>query len=164
MVAEREYTLDDMVQLRFEANKQRGMYLAHIVRELERSDLPGSEEALKKAAFAFGKAKSEDWGNLDAKQFTQTMMPNPVSVGTMEFRQVGEATGERSEFTFGRCPLETGWREMGLSAAERKHLCKIASQHDFGLVDNGAGLSLEIPETLGGGDSVCRLILSKAGP
>lgn len=47
---------------------------------------------------------------------------------------------------------------MELSDRERHRLCSIARQHDFGIVDNDEDLTLGIPEAIGLGDRVCRLI------
>ena len=158
---ENKYTLEDVVRERFEATKQRGKYLAFIVKELDQAGFKDFDETLKKAIFKFGKDKSTKWGNLEADAFMRHMIENEIAVETMRFKQVGEATPDRAEFTFGRCPLEEGWKEMGLSDAERGRLCGLAAEHDFGIVDNDDILSLDMPEALGKGDPVCRLIFTQ---
>ncbi len=52
-------------------------------------------------------------------------------------------------------------REMGLSTEQRSRLCGLASEHDFGIVDNDEILKLDMPEAIGKGDKVCRLIFTK---
>jgi hypothetical protein len=160
---DKSYTLEDVVRERFEATKQRGKYLAYIVRGLDAAGFTGYDEAVKKAIFEFGKEKSRSWGNLGAEAFMKHMIPDEIGVATMRFQEVGASSNDRAEFTFGRCPLEEGWQEMGLSADERRRLCSLASEHDFGIVDNDDILQLEMPEAIGKGDPVCRLIFTKKG-
>jgi len=161
LTMEKKYTLEDVVRERFEATKQRGKYLAHIVQELDAAGFKDYDEAVKKAIFKFGKEKSVDWGNLGAENFMKHMIPDEIGVGTMQYQEVGKSSPDRAEFTFGRCPLEEGWQEMGLSAQLRSRLCALASEHDFGIVDNDEILELDMPEAIGKGDSVCRLIFTK---
>ena len=158
---EKKYTLEEVVRERFEATKQRGKYLAYIVNELDAAGFKDYDEAVKKAIFKFGKEKSKEWGNLGAGQFMKQMIPDEIGVATMKFQEVGTSSEDRSEFTFGRCPLEEGWQEMGLSAEKRSRLCGLASEHDFGIVDNDDILDLDMPEAIGKGDKVCRLIFTK---
>jgi hypothetical protein len=158
---EKKYTLEDVVRERFEATKQRGKYLAYIVKELDAAGFKDYDETMKRAIFKFGKEKSESWGNLDAREFMKHMIPDEIGVATMKFEEVGNSSKDRAEFTFGRCPLEEGWLEMGLSAEQRSRLCGLASEHDFGIVDNDDILKLDMPEAIGKGDKVCRLIFTK---
>lgn len=158
---EKKYTLQDVVRERFEATKQRGKYLAYIVKELDAAGFKDFDGAVKRAIFKFGKEKSQNWGNIGARNFMNRMISDEIVVETMKFQEIGESTKERAEFTFGRCPLEEGWQEMGLSAEERHRLCSLASEHDFGIVDHDEILELEMPEAIGKGDPVCRLIFTK---
>ena len=158
---EKKYTLEDVVRERFDATKQRGKYLAYIVQELDAAGFKDYDEAVKKAIFKFGKEKSTGWGDLGAEDFMKHMISDEIGVATMQFKEVGESSPDRAEFTFGRCPLEEGWNEMGISAELRSRLCALASEHDFGIVDNDAILKLDMPEAIGKGDPVCRLIFTK---
>jgi len=158
---EKKYTLEEVVRERFEATKQRGKYLAYIVNELDAAGFKDYDETVMKAIFKFGREKSKEWGNLGAGQFMKHMIPDEIGVATMKFQEVGESSEDRAEFTFGRCPLEEGWQEMGLSAEKRSRLCGLASEHDFGIVDNDDILDLDMPEAIGKGDKVCRLIFTK---
>ena len=107
--------------------------------------------------------KQHDQGRLTAREFMNRMMGDEIGKGSFGFEEVGLGTDERAEFIFRRCPLEEGWKEMGLTAQERHRLCSIAREHDFGLVENKANhdLKLEMPESIGLGNPVCRIILSK---
>jgi len=160
---EKKHTLDDVVRERFEATKQRGKYLAYTVQELDATGFKDYDEAVKRAIFKFGKEKSKSWGNLGAEHFMKHMIPDEIGVATMRFQEAGDGSPERAEFTFGHCPLEEGWKEMGLSAQLRSRLCALASEHDFGIVDNDSILKLDMPEAIGKGDPVCRLIFTKKG-
>ncbi len=160
---EKTYTEEEMIERVFEANKQRGKYLAFIVKELDNVGFKGFDETLKKAIYCFGKDKSVKWGNLDSKTFMNCMLPDDIIKGMLQFKEVGSNTEDRAEFTFHRCPLEEGWKEMGLSDDERRRLCAIAQEHDFGIVANESNqdLELEMPEGIGLGDPVCRLVIKK---
>jgi len=158
---EKHYTLDDVVDARFENMKQRGKYLAYIVKELDAAGFKDFDETVKNAIFKYGKDKSVDWGNLNAKDFMNRMVGNELTKATMQLEEIGTSTDERAEFTFSRCPLDAGWQEMGLSSEERSRLCGLASQHDYGIVDNDDILELDMPESVGKGDPVCRLIFKK---
>ena len=160
---EKKYTEKDLIEKVSEAHKQRGKYLAYIVGELERAGFKGFDEALKKAIFRFGRDKAAKWGRMSARDFMNRMMGDEIGKGAFGFEEVGAGTEERAEFIFRRCPLEEGWKEMGLSAPEHHRLCSIAREHDFGLVENKANqdLRLEMPESIGLGNPLCRIILSK---
>lgn len=160
-IMEKNYTLEDVIRERFEAVKQRGKYLAFIVKELDKAGFRDFDQILKKAIFKFGKDKSTNWGKMNAKEFMNHMIDDEIAAGTMQFKEIGDSTENRAEFTFGRCPLEVGWREMGLSDEERARLCILAREHDFGMVDNDDELELDMPEAVGLGDPVCRLILTR---
>jgi hypothetical protein len=160
-MSEKKYSLEEMVREKFEANKQRGKYLAFIVKELDEAGFTDFDEVLKKAIFKFGKDKSKQWGKLNADEFMHHLIDSEVAEETMKFSANDNPDAKRAEFTFGRCPLEEGWKEMGLSDAERKRLCEIASEHDYGIVANDERLSLDMPEKIGTGDPVCRLIVKK---
>ena len=91
------------------------------------------------------------------------MLPDNIIKGMLQFEEVGSNTEDRAEFIFNQCPLEEGWKEMGLSDDERRRLCAIAQEHDFGIVSNDSNqdLELEMPEGIGLGDPVCRLVIRK---
>jgi hypothetical protein len=148
---EKKYTEEELISKVFEANKQRGKYLAFIVKELDKAGIQGIDDVLKRAIFNYGKDKASGWGNLSARGFMERMMGDEIGRGTFGFEEVGASTGERAEFRFHRCPLE------------RHRLCAIAREHDFGLVTNEANedLELEMPEAIGLGDPVCHLIIRR---
>ena len=158
---ERPYTQRDVIRERFEAHKQRGKYLAYIVQALDESGFRDFDEAVKRGIFLFGKDKSKQWGCLNAEEFVHRLINDEIAVGTMQFSETAKITQMRAEFTFNRCPLEEGWREMGLTDQQRSRMCGLAREHDFGIVDNDPNLKLEMPQTIGDGESVCRLIITR---
>ena len=158
---EKKYSLEDVVKSTFEAIKQRGKYLAYIIRELDVAGFKDFDDTIKQAIFKFGKEKSAAWGSLGAKDFMKHMISDDIIAESFGVNEIGESTNKRTEFTFGRCPLEEGWKEMGLSDEERYRLCSLASEHDFGIVDNDELLELEMPEAIGRGNPVCRLIITQ---
>ncbi len=81
---ENNYTLEDVVKERFEATKQRGKYLAYIVKELDAAGFKDFDDAVKRAIFKFGKEKSLNWGTLGAKDFMNNMISDEIAVNTME--------------------------------------------------------------------------------
>jgi hypothetical protein len=50
---------------------------------------------------------------------------------------------------------------MGLSTQQRYCLCGLAAEHDYGIMDNNEILQLDMPQAIGKGDPVCRLIITK---
>jgi len=155
------YSEEEVIQRVYDANKQRGKYLAFIVKELDQAGFKDFDGALRKAIFNFGKDKGAKCGNFNAKGFMNYLINDDVIKGIVGYEEVGASDENRAEFTFNRCPLEEGWKEMGLSADERHRLCSIASEHDFGFIANGEDLELEMPEGIGLGHSNCRLIAKK---
>ena len=125
------YTEEEVIQRVFDANKQRGKYLAFIVKELDRAGFKDFDGALRKAIFNFGKDKSAACGSFDAKGFMNCLINDDVIKGIVGYEEVGTSDENRAEFTFSRCPLEEGWKEIGLSEDERQpglHTGPVGSQ------------------------------------
>lgn len=160
---EKKYTAKDLAEKIFEGNKQRGKYLAFIVQELDQRGIQGVDEILRQAIFHYGKDKTVKWGKLNAREFMNRMMGDESGEGAYGFEEIGRSTPERAEFIFHRCPLEAGWKEIGLADKERHRLCSIARGMDFGLFANEANqdLQFEMPESIGRGNPVCHLIITK---
>ena len=59
------YTEEEVIQRVYDANKQRGKYLAFIVKELDQAGFKDFDGALRKAIFNFGKDKGAKCGNFN---------------------------------------------------------------------------------------------------
>lgn len=70
--------------------------------------------------------------------------------------QVVEANSEHALLRLNECPLVEAWAEMGLSAEEKKTMCDIAYQVDFGKFET-AGYKLEFNCRIADGDGTCDL-------
>ena len=106
------YSEEEVIQRVYDANKQRGKYLAFIVRELDQAGFKDFDGALRKAIFNFGKDKGAKCGNFDAKGFMNCLINDDVIKGIVGYEEVGTSDENQAEFTFSRCPLEEGWKEM----------------------------------------------------
>ena len=74
-----------------------------------------------------------------------------------EVVQVGDA---RAVLRLNRCPLVEAWDEAGLSPAEKKTMCDIACQVDFGKFE-GAGYKLTFRCRIADGAGTCDMELTK---
>ena len=155
------YTEEEVIERVFEANKQRGKYLAFIVRELDRAGIQDFDGALRKAIFKFGQDKGSGCEQRDPQGFMNCLINDDVTKGVVGFQELGDSDATETKFTFSRCPLEEGWKEMGLSDPERHRLCSIASEHDFGFIANNEDLELKMPEGIGIGNDRCLLVAKK---
>jgi predicted ArsR family transcriptional regulator len=116
--------------------KNRASIYVHIYQELSKE--VGSEKAteiLKKAVYARGKEK----GALLADRIKKPDL-HELAVAFVEGKGEMDAFGHEvvSEnhgqviLRLNRCPLVAAWKEAGLSTEERKKMCDIAHQVDFG--------------------------------
>ncbi len=74
--------------------------------------------------------------------------------------QVVEVSATRARLRLNRCPLVEAWDEAGLSAEERRTMCDIANQVDFGKFET-AGYSLRFRCRIADGAESCDLHLTK---
>jgi hypothetical protein len=74
--------------------------------------------------------------------------------------EVVEVSDARAVLRLTRCPLVEAWDEAGLSPDERKTMCDIACQVDFGKFE-GAGYRLNFKCRIGDGGRTCDMELTK---
>lgn len=74
-----------------------------------------------------------------------------------------EITGvdkDNLKIEFHYCPLLNAWKKLGIPAEEFPLLCDMAMDGDRGIAQS-MGVTLDLPETIAKGDSVCKLHFHK---
>jgi hypothetical protein len=133
--------------------KNRARIYVHVYRELSKE--LGQEKAitlLKRALYARGREKG---GQLAAK----TREPNLHALAAAFVEGKGELDAFGHEGVLLRlnsCPLVEAWEEAGLSAAEKRTMCDIAYQVDFGKFE-AAGYKLAFHCRIADGCESCDL-------
>jgi hypothetical protein len=74
--------------------------------------------------------------------------------------EIVEVTDARAVLRLTRCPLVEAWDEAGLSPDEKKTMCDIACQVDFGKFE-GAGYRLKFRCRIADGAQACDMELTK---
>jgi len=142
-----------------EAIKDRALYLALLYRSFSRALPPDQVEKLaKEAIYEYGRLK----GQKDGGQITpEEWVDHHISKGSgAVFASRIVKARDHCEQQMTCCPLLEAWKELGCSQEEIDLLCDIAMEVDRGRADHH-GILLEIPERMGRGDSLCRLVLRK---
>ena len=116
--------------------KNRARIYAHIYREL--SGEVGHERAtgiLKKAIYARGKEKGAQLADRikkpDLHELAVAFVEGKGEMDAFRHEVVTENDGQVI-LRLNRCPLVEAWKEAGLSVEDRKKMCDIAHQVDFG--------------------------------
>jgi hypothetical protein len=140
--------------------KNRATIYLHIYRELSKE--LGQDRALtilKRAVYARGKEKGVQLaGKIGKPDLHQLALSFVEGKGAMDaFGH--EIVEEHSDFIvlrLNRCPLIEAWEEAGLSPDEKKLMCDIAYQIDFGKFE-GAGYRLVFDCRVADGCKSCDL-------
>ena len=126
----------------------------------------GSADAIRlmgKAVYERGADKGarlrEKIGEPDLAELTRAFAEGQGDMDAFD-RQVVEVTETRAVLRLTRCPLVEAWEEADLSAAEKKTMCDIACQVDFGKFE-GAGYRLTFRCRIADGDGTCDMELTK---
>ena len=136
----------------------RAIWLALIL-EAFREALPeGEVERLaRKAIFEYGRYKAtKDPSPFSAKDLVLKFIDSgsaKIFDSDIEWKEDG------AENRVHRCPLVDAWRGMGLDAKALDLLCDIAMEGDRGRAA-AHGIEMDLQETIGRGDSFCRIGLS----
>jgi hypothetical protein len=116
--------------------KNRARIYVNIYRELSKE--VGAENAtaiLKRALYARGREKglqlAEKINTPNLHALALTFMEGSTDMDAFG-HEVVEERPDSVVLRLNRCPLVEAWREAGLTAEERKALCDIAYQVDFG--------------------------------
>ena len=142
------------------AIKDRALYLALLYRSFSQA-MPReqAEKLAREAIFEFGRVK----GKRDVGEMTpESWVEGHMAKGSGDVFESRISKGEEcceQEMTF--CPLMEGWKELGCDAAEMDLLCDIAMEVDRGRAAYH-GMTVDMPQRIGKGDSCCRLVLRKS--
>jgi hypothetical protein len=149
--------MDETIQMLREAVKDRGLYLALLIRSFSKV-LPAQtvERCAREAIREYGRYKAK----LDGWRITPEMWVDRHMEGwagaVFESTIIKQQGRCEQQMTF--CPLLEAWRELGCTWEEMDLLCDIAMEVDRGRAE-AHGISAETPERMGKGDDRCRLIL-----
>jgi len=155
--------VDKQMQLLRDEIKNRALVYYEMYRELAAAH--GSEEAIRlmgKAIYARGQAKGrqlgEKIGEPDLEALARAFVEGKEEVDPFE-RQIVESGAARTVLRLTRCPLVEAWEEAGLTPDERKTMCDIACQVDFGKFE-GAGYRLTFKCRISEGAETCDMELT----
>jgi predicted ArsR family transcriptional regulator len=148
--------------LSFLANelKNRARIYVHIYRELSKE--LGQEKAteiLKRALYARGKEKGAQLaGRIGKPDLHALAIAFVEGKGDMDAfgHEIVQEHPDHILLRLNRCPLAEAWKEAGLSSEERKKMCAIAYQVDFGKFE-AAGYKLSFTCRIADGCESCDL-------
>jgi hypothetical protein len=141
------------------AMKTRSDYLYYIVMEMDKANVPKTDEILKRAIYKVGQSWAKMLGPVDSpRAFHDALFTEDL----YQILQLEMQRDERDEIElhFRSCPHVERWKEMNLDKAMIKRLCDIACRVDYGNVES-CGLNLQMETRLGKGDDRCILVISK---
>ena len=126
----------------------------------------GAESASRlmgKAVYERGNDKGEQLrnkiGEPDLAQLARAFMEGKHEMDAFG-HEVVEVSDTRAVLRLTRCPLVEAWDEAGLSPDEKKTMCDIACQVDFGKFE-GAGYRLKFRCRIADGAQTCDMELTK---
>ena len=126
----------------------------------------GAESAarlLGQAVYERGKDKGEQLrdkiGEPDLARLAGAVMRGKDEMDAFG-HEIVEVTDTRAVLRLTRCPLVEAWDEAGLSPDEKKTMCDIACQVDFGKFE-GAGYRLKFNCRMGDGGPTCDMELTR---
>ena len=156
--------MDKQLQLLKDEIKNRALIYYEMYRQL--SAAHGSEDAIRlmsKAIYERGKAKGGQLGGKigepDLEALAREFVEGKGEVDPFA-RQIVESGATRTVLRLTRCPLVEAWEEAGLSPEEKRTMCDIACQVDYGKFE-GAGYRLTFKCRIGEGAETCDMELTK---
>jgi hypothetical protein len=146
--------------------KNRARIYVHIYRELSKE--VGKDRALailKKALYARGKEKGAQLaGKIGKPDLHKVALAFMEGQGDMDAfgHEIIREQPDHVLLRLNHCPLVEGWEESGLDPDEKRMLCDIAYQVDFGKFE-GAGYRLSFDCRIAEGGKSCDLKVTLAG-
>jgi hypothetical protein len=120
-------------------------------------------EILKRAIYKRGKEKgrllANKLGETNLEKLAHTFIEGKEDIDAFG-HEVVEVKEDHAVLRLNRCPLVEAWEELGLSAEQKKMMCDLAYQVDFGKFE-GAGFKLEFNCRVAEGDATCDLHVTK---
>jgi predicted ArsR family transcriptional regulator len=140
--------------------KNRARIYIHIYRELvKETGKDKAVEILKRALYARGKEKglqlAEKIGKPDLHQLALAFIEGKGDMDAFG-HEIAQEQAESVVLRLNHCPLAEAWQEAGLSSEEKKTLCDIAYQIDFGKFET-AGYKLSFNCRVADGCGSCDL-------
>ena len=116
-----------------------------------------AEKLARQAIFKFGIFKARKRGRVNTPDKWAKQHMGSVS-GKVFRSKSAKIEKKESELNFYYCPLVDAWKKLGATKKEIALLCDIAMEGDRGRA-SVERFKVELPQTIGCGDSYCRLIL-----
>jgi predicted ArsR family transcriptional regulator len=120
-------------------------------------------EILKRAIYERGREKGEllakKLGEPDLKKLAQAFVEGKEEIDAFG-HEVVEVGDDHTLLRLNHCPLVDAWEAMGLSAEQKKLMCDMAYQVDFGKFE-AAGFKLDFNCRIAEGDATCDLHVKK---
>jgi hypothetical protein len=155
-----EKTMNSNLEALISELRNRAKIYLHIYREISKElGEDRAAEILKRAIYARGKEKGVQLaGKLGAPDLHQLALNFVEGKGDMDAfgHEIIKENPDYVLLRLNRCPLMEGWEEAGLAPEERKLLCDIAYQVDFGKFE-GAGYRLAFNCRIADGSKSCDL-------
>lgn len=141
------------------AIKDRGRYLAMVVKELDARGLD-ADDIIGTTLYRYGYELGGRVGKIEGVDELVRLQLSSRAGGLPFKVERPEMTVERVVIINNCCPLVEVWREMGLSDQEVVRMCDLFEKREEGRVA-AVGLKVEAPQTFAKGDHVCRLVFTK---
>jgi hypothetical protein len=120
-------------------------------------------EILKRAIYERGKEKglqlAEKLGGTDLKMLSQAFVEGKEEIDAFG-HEVVEVEEGHTLLRLNGCPLVDAWEEMGLTPEQKKLMCDMAYQVDFGKFE-AAGFKLKFNCRIAEGDGTCDLHVTR---
>ena len=144
------------------AIEHRATWMGLIFDELQKAGVANAEEICRKAIKRCGNMHGDGYraacgASTDCRTFREQFLP-PLSQKTFEMDVA--ATENDVDITFRYCPLVSAWQKLGFDDETCALLCDIAMDGDRGIAQSNS-LRFELGDTIGQGNDVCRLRLSR---
>jgi hypothetical protein len=152
--------MEEYLQHVWAAIKDRGRYLALIVKELDDRGLD-TDDIIGTALYRYGSELGKKAGKIEGVDELIRLQLSSRAGGWPFKVERPEVTPERAVIINNYCPLVAVWQEMGLSKQEVIRMCELFEKREEGRVA-AVGLKVEAPETFAKGDPICRLVFTKA--
>jgi hypothetical protein len=153
-VSREDYIRDTRAALR-----DRGKYVAMIVKELDARGLP-TDEIITSAIHKIGIQMGKKVGPIpQADEFIRRQMSSSLGQKAFTTERV-QMTPEKAILRTNFCPFVEVWKEIGLSDKEVSRMCDLLEVRDEGRVEE-AGLNLDVPHTIARGEAYCEFIFTK---
>ena len=151
------FTREEFLEAVRGANGTRAQWFYLMLKEAKRQGLD-LDEFCKETIYKFGLERGQKYSVCKTPGEMAEMLynSNGQDVFAME---LAEKSDEKGVLKFHHCPLAQTWTDLGLSAEERKELCRLACYSDFARADC-ANVDLHFAQKIAHDEPVCELVFT----